>query len=79
MQIIKEAGLKIPQDISIVGFSNDFASSLVEPSLTTVEQPKKEMGAVAMQLLLDQLDRDIADWKAPTIVLNTNLIIRNSS
>lgn len=79
IQLIKEAGLKIPQDIAIVGFSNDFASSLVEPSLTTVEQPIAEIGRVATQLLLDQLDREVADWKAQTVMLKTNLIVRNSS
>jgi DNA-binding LacI/PurR family transcriptional regulator len=79
IQIIKERGLRIPEDIAIIGFSNDFVSALIEPSLTTVEQPIKEMGKIAIQLLLEQMERDVADWKAPTVVLKTQLIVRNSS
>jgi DNA-binding LacI/PurR family transcriptional regulator len=79
IRLIKETGLRIPEDIAIIGFSNDFVSSLIEPSLTTVEQPIKEMGRTATQLLLDQIERDVADWKAPTVVLKTQLIVRNSS
>lgn len=79
IQLIKKAGLAIPGDIAIIGFSNDFASSIIEPSLTTVEQPIKEMGRTATQLLLDQIDRDVSNWKAPTVVLKTQLIVRDSS
>jgi DNA-binding LacI/PurR family transcriptional regulator len=50
--------------IAIICFSNDFVSSLIEPSLTTVEQAIKEMGRMVTQLLLDQIERDVADWKA---------------
>lgn len=79
MRVIKQRGLKIPEDISVIGFSNDFVSSLIEPSLTTVEQPIKEIGRTAAQLLLEQMDRDVADWKAATVVLKTKLIVRESS
>jgi LacI family transcriptional regulator/LacI family repressor for deo operon, udp, cdd, tsx, nupC, and nupG len=79
MQIIKKKGLRIPQDIAVVGFSNDYASALIEPSLTTVSQPVREIGSVAVQLLLDQMEREVADWKAITRTLKTELIIRDSS
>jgi len=79
IRIIKEHGLSIPKDIAIIGFSNDFVSSMIEPSLTTVEQPIHEMGRTATQLLLDQIGRNVADWKAQTVQLKTKLIIRNSS
>jgi len=79
IRIIKDKGLKIPEDISITGFSNDYVSSMIEPSLTTVEQPIAEMGRTAAALLLDQINREIADWKAPTVVLKTKLIVRCSS
>lgn len=79
MQIIKKKGLRIPQDIAVVGFSNDYASALIEPSLSTVAQPMQEIGRSAVQLLLDQLDRDMSEWKAITRTLKTELIIRDSS
>lgn len=79
IQIIKKKGLRIPEDISVVGFSNDYASSLIVPSLTTVAQPVLEMGRTAVELLLEQMDKDMSEWKAITRVLNTTLIIRDSS
>lgn len=79
IQIIKKAGLRIPEDIAIVGFSNDYASALIDPPLTTVGQPVAQIGQTAIQLLLDQINRDVADWKAVTKVLKTHLIIRESS
>ncbi|MGV3505469.1 MAG: LacI family DNA-binding transcriptional regulator [Adhaeribacter sp.] len=79
MQIIKKKGLRIPQDIAVVGFSNDYASALIEPSLSTVAQPMQEIGRSAVQLLLDQLDRDVSEWKAITRTLKTELLIRDSS
>ncbi|WP_293304916.1 LacI family DNA-binding transcriptional regulator [Pedobacter sp. UBA5917] len=79
IQLLKAADVKIPKEIAVVGFSNDFAGSIIEPSLTTVEQPINEIGETAVKLLLDQIDREAKDWKAPTIMLKTNLIIRNSS
>ncbi|QHT69005.1 LacI family transcriptional regulator [Rhodocytophaga rosea] len=79
MQVIKAKGLTMPEDIAVVGFSNDYASSLIEPGLTTVAQPIREIGKNAAQLLLDQMDREVSDWKAMTKILKTELIIRGSS
>jgi DNA-binding LacI/PurR family transcriptional regulator len=66
MQIIRKKGLRIPDDIAVVGFSNDYASALIEPSLTTVAQPMRDFGRASVHLLLDQLDRDVSEWKAIT-------------
>lgn len=79
LQIVKKKGLQVPKDIAIVGFSNDFASGLIEPSLTTVSQPVKEIGNTAAQLLVDQINRDISEWKSIIRVLKTELIVRKSS
>ncbi|UOE46231.1 LacI family transcriptional regulator [Mucilaginibacter sp. SMC90] len=79
IRIIKESGLRIPEDIAVVGFSNDYVSHLIEPPLTTVEQPISEMGRTAADLLLKQIELSVEQWKAPTVVLKTKLIVRNSS
>lgn len=79
IQIIKKKGLRIPEDIAIIGFSNDYASALIAPALTTVAQPISEIGSTAAQLLIEQINRDVSDWKAVTKVLKTELIIRSSS
>jgi len=79
IQIIKQMGRRIPEDIAVVGFSDNYASSFIEPSLTTISQPVKEMGEVAMELLLDQIDKDMSKWKPLIKVLNTELIVRGST
>jgi len=79
IQTIKKMGLSIPRDIGIVGFSNDYGSDLIEPSLTTVAQPIQLIGSTAMQLLLDLMDKEVSQWKAVTKTLDSSLIIRNSS
>ncbi|HIE22894.1 MAG TPA: LacI family transcriptional regulator, partial [Candidatus Korarchaeota archaeon] len=45
-EVIKSRGLKIPKDIAVVGFSNNPISAIVDPPLTTIEQPAYEMGRV---------------------------------
>lgn len=79
LKVIKERGLIIPEQIAVVGFSNDYGSALIEPGLTTVSQPTREIGQVSAQLLLDQINTDSSVWKPITRVLKTELIIRGSS
>jgi len=79
IQTVKAMGLKIPEDIAIVGFSNDYGSDFIEPGLTTVDQPKQLIGSTAMEMLLKLIDVNPADRKAVTVTLDTELIIRKSS
>lgn len=82
MQAIKSHGLKIPDDIAIVGFSNWFFSSLMDPPLSSVDQPGFEMGQEAAKLLIRQIekqDKDDQDIDPETKVLKTRLVIRESS
>lgn len=53
MKAISEQKLYIPEDIQVIGFDNLLVSQYCTPSLTTVNQPRYEMGRVAMELLLD--------------------------
>ena len=76
---IKEHGLKIPDDIALVGFSNTNVSSLLDPPLTTVEQPTYEIGKTAVQLLLAQINNNEKNFVPQFEVLKTHLIIRGST
>ncbi|WP_077921806.1 LacI family DNA-binding transcriptional regulator [Spirosoma sp. 209] len=78
LKVIKGRGLRIPDDIAIVGFSNDPASALVEPGLTTVAQPVSEIGQQSARLLLRQLAAE-AGAEPETVVLPTELIVRSST
>jgi LacI family transcriptional regulator len=83
IRAIKQAGLRVPEDIAIVGFSNWFYSSIMEPSLSSVDQPGFLMGQEAARLLLKQIEireKDNETVIVPeTKVLKTKLIIRESS
>lgn len=78
MLVLKEKGIKIPDQIALAGFTNNPTSAVVEPSLTTVSQPGYEMGQLAANHLLDQLDEVVSD-DPQSFVLLTTLIERNSS
>ena len=78
MKQLKKMGIQVPKDIALVGFSNEPISALIEPSLSTIDQPGFEMGKMAANLLLKQINSDNT-LKEESIVLNPNLIIRNSS
>lgn len=79
MIAIKEAGLRIPEDISVVGFSNWQFSSLIEPQLSSVSQPGLEMGRTAAKILIEELKSKEDVKKDITKVLPTNLVVRSSS
>jgi DNA-binding LacI/PurR family transcriptional regulator len=76
---MKEQGLKIPADIALAGFSNTHMASLLDPPLTTVEQPSYEIGKIAAKLLMEQINDSKEDFVAKFIVLKTHLIVRGST
>jgi len=78
-QRIKEAGLKIPGDIGIIGFSNNKITSLVEPSITTVNQPSFEMGKKAAAILIELIESGSRIIQPEIVELQTELIIRDSA
>lgn len=77
MDAVRERGLRVPDDISILGFDDIPQASLIHPALTTVRQPLEQMGRVAAQMLLDILQHP--ESKPGRITLPTELIIRDST
>lgn len=76
IEALKDLEIKIPEEISVIGFDNILISQYSSPLLTTVKQPKEKMGATAMNLLLDIIEgKKIKDRN---IVLPTKLIVRRS-
>ncbi len=78
MKVLKKHGYKIPEDIGVVGFTSSKMAEIVEPNLTSVEQPTYKMGQKAAQLLLEQLST-ASDYTPKTVVMDGKLIIRGSS
>ena len=77
--MIKEHGLKIPADIALAGFSNTNMTSLLDPPLTTVEQPSYEIGKTAAQLLMEQINSNDEKFVPKFKVIKTHLIVRGST
>jgi DNA-binding LacI/PurR family transcriptional regulator len=77
IKAIKDHGLKVPEDISVAGFTNEPISEIFEPSLTTVSQPIYEIGSTAARLLFNQIDDP--EMPAELSVLETEIVIRNST
>lgn len=74
----KSQGIKVPEDMSLAGFTNNPTSAVVEPPLTTVSQPGYEMGKLSVSHLLDQLE-GLASDEPISIVLDTTLVPRKST
>lgn len=79
MLALKKAGIRIPEDIAVVGFNNDPVSMVIEPNLTTINYPGYEMGAIAARNLIGYLNGSKPVRSTQTIVLRSDLIIRASS
>jgi LacI family transcriptional regulator len=75
---LKKAGIRVPEDIAVVGFNNDPISRVIEPNLTTVHYPGMEMGEIAALTIINKLNNK-QTTNLSTIVLEHSLIIRESS
>ena len=76
---LARAGVRVPEDVSVVGFNDIDAAAHVRPALTTVRQPFVDMGRRAAEILLATLDRGGSDEAFQHIVLPTELIVRDST
>jgi LacI family transcriptional regulator len=76
---LAQAGARVPEDVSVVGFNDIDAAAHVRPALTTVRQPFAEMGERAADMLLTALDGTESDGTSQRIVLPTELIVRDST
>lgn len=79
IQEIKAQGLKIPEDISVVGFSNEPFTKFMELSITTVDQSPTEMGRLAAKVFLEEVNNGKKIRTEKQVVLTPELIIRKSS
>ena len=70
-------GLRVPQDVMVTGFDNVNFSEFMNPSITTVKQPKYQLGYIATETLIDQLEKK--STVAQHVILDTEVIARESS
>lgn len=79
MQVLKEHGIKIPQEVALAGFSNEPFTSFTDPALTTVDQFSLTMGRRTAEVFFEQLRADNKSPVPQKIVLKPELIVRASS
>ncbi|MGV3586008.1 MAG: LacI family DNA-binding transcriptional regulator [Adhaeribacter sp.] len=76
---LKDKNKRIPEDVAVVGFGNEATSSILDPALTTVMQHPFEMGKIAAQLFLEQINTEPEAYKPQIEILDTELIVNKSS
>ncbi len=79
MQALKEANIKIPDEIGVIGFANEAFGSLVSPALSTIDQQTSKMGEETARIFLKLLKNENPGAKPEKLVLEPRLIVRESS
>ena len=82
LDVLRDKGLKVPDDLSIIGYDDSFLADLTEVKLSTVRHPQSEMGQKAAEVILDLIklkDGNIKNEKVESIVFEPKLILRNST
>ncbi|GAB2692749.1 LacI family DNA-binding transcriptional regulator [Paenibacillus thermoaerophilus] len=78
MKAVQEAGLKVPDDISLAGFDDSSFARYLTPALTTVRRPIEQISRLGTERLLDMIDRKTRPDKAEAELIDTVLVIRDS-
>ncbi len=78
MQLIQEAGIKVPDQISVAGFGDDPISKIARPQLTTVEQKGYDMGCEAATILINRIENPDVDFRPQTVKFEAILKARES-
>jgi len=77
LKAIKEKGLRVPEDISLIGFDNIEFASYTDPPLNTLSLREKEMGKLAAEILIERIEKGISN-KYKSILIEPELIVRKS-
>jgi LacI family transcriptional regulator len=80
LRAFREKGVEVPEDVSLIGFNNDVIDEYLDVPLTSMTQPKYEMGKKAVELLLERID----EGKRPKreyshIMIKPTIVIRSSA
>lgn len=79
MKVAIRKGYKIPQNFSVISFSNGILARHSSPKMTTISQHGELMGATAAEILINKLEKKNTSEKPKTVVIKTNLVERNST
>jgi LacI family transcriptional regulator len=76
---LRERGVRVPDDLSVVGCDDIFGADFCDPPLTTLTAPIEQAGRVAVALLLSRLDERSTPVSRRTVLLPTHLTVRRST
>ncbi|MBA4055816.1 MAG: LacI family transcriptional regulator [Marivirga sp.] len=79
LQVLKEKAINVPEEIALIGFSNEPYTSFTQPALSAVDQHSMRMGNAAAEIFLEEVSDDDKKFMVKKIVLKPELIIRESS
>jgi len=79
MRIAKEKGYKVPQEFSVIGFTDGLISEYSSPSITTIAQHGLEMGKQAVEVLIERIEKEAEVHEPKKIVISSNLKLREST
>lgn len=79
LKVLKQMRFRIPEDVSVIGFTDGLVATVTDPPLTTVSQHGFEMGKKAMEMLLKRIDALEEDYPAVTEVIPTELVVRETT
>ncbi|MDV7137754.1 LacI family DNA-binding transcriptional regulator [Maribacter sp. TH_r10] len=79
IKALHKFNVKIPQEIAVVGFSNSVNSTIIQPALTTVDQPGDKIGRTAVKYLIKEIENQESDEAIKTVEIKTSLLVRDSS
>jgi LacI family transcriptional regulator len=79
IQTLKKFNIDIPEDIAVIGFSNSSHSTIIEPKLTTIDQPGERIGSTAIKYLIEDIDNITEFSNNKTVEIISHLIIREST
>lgn len=78
VRALTDVGLRVPEDVSVMGFDDIITAAFSQPSLTTVKQPLRQMGAKAAEVLLERIANPEKDFPAE-LVMEPELVVREST
>ena len=79
LQVLNERKINIPNEIALVGFGNEPFTSMVTPTITSINQNSDEIGKKAAEAFLAHVKKDSINQSLNKIILNAELIVRDSS
>ena len=79
LRVVKRSGLRVPDDVSIIGFSDGFRSRASDPQLTSVNQRGQEVGREAVDILVSEVEGTLPADKVNKRIVRTELVIRGTT